>query len=85
MLGRDLILLEYKIMNMDNPTTTVVIQCVSCQELHNIQNVSCRGYIDWQNGAYIQDSLADLSADDREMLISHICPECWAQMFCNDD
>jgi len=50
--------------------------CVICSVKREI-NVDIEGFANWQNGARIQDALPDLSADDREMLISSICPTCW--------
>lgn len=41
-----------------------------------------KGFQDWQAGALIQDAMPELSADERELLISGICPECWDNMFC---
>ena len=33
------------------------------------------------DGMLIQDAFPYLSADEREMLISGICPKCWDMMF----
>jgi hypothetical protein len=38
-------------------------------------------YWDWQDGALAQDAFPYLSADDRELLISGICPTCWEKSF----
>ena len=38
----------------------------------------------WKNGALIQDAMPYLNADQREMLISKTCNECWNLMFPND-
>jgi hypothetical protein len=34
----------------------------------------------WVDGMLIQDAMPSLSQDDRELLISGTCPECWAMM-----
>lgn len=39
------------------------------------------GWYKFEAGAYVQDCLPTLSADDREFLISGICGECWNKMF----
>lgn len=39
----------------------------------------------WLEGMSIQDAMPDLSPDEREMLISGICPNCWEQMFGSDE
>lgn len=38
-------------------------------------------YFDWKDGALAQSVFWYLDADEREMLISGICPECWENMF----
>ena len=39
----------------------------------------------WLNGAFIQDAMPDVSAGDREFLISGISPAGWDQMFQESD
>lgn len=34
----------------------------------------------WKEGMLIQDAMPSLTQDDRELLISGTCPECWAGM-----
>ena len=45
--------------------------------------VECReaGLVLYQAGACIQDAFPDLSADDRELLKTGICPQCWNDTF----
>ena len=38
-------------------------------------------YRSWRDGELAQIAFPYLSADDREMLISGICPTCWDEMF----
>lgn len=59
---------------------TIAVQCPFCGCL-NFINVSAEGYEAWKNGALIQNALPELSADEREMLMSGICPDCWNGMF----
>ena len=40
-----------------------------------------RGVDLWLKGAYVQDAMPDVSADDREFLISGISPTGWDQLF----
>lgn len=35
----------------------------------------------WLAGTLVQDAFPYLSADEREMLISGICPDCWENLF----
>jgi len=65
---------------MDELYTVIETNCPMCGETHLI-TVPIEGYARWQNGACIQDAMPELSADDREMLISGICPRCWDDMF----
>ena len=42
-------------------------------------------YENWQNGELIQDALFMLSADEREMLMSGTCGECFDKLFPDQD
>ncbi len=44
------------------------------------------GYLQWKGKqALIQDALPELSKEDRELLISGTCGECWEKMFAGSD
>lgn len=58
----------------------VVTVCPVCGE-ETVLLVPCDGYYAWLGGECIQNALPSLTADEREMLISGICPECWGKMF----
>ena len=47
--------------------------------------VDAEEYALWQAGELIQVAMPDLTADEREMLISGICPECWDSLFSDED
>ena len=47
--------------------------------------VDAKEYARWQAGELIQVAMPDLDADEREMLISGICPTCWEDMFGDED
>ena len=38
-------------------------------------------FIKWRKGALVQKAFPEMSADNREMLITGICPTCWIAMF----
>lgn len=40
---------------------------------------------DWLNGALIQDAMPNISADDREFIMTGITPEEWDEMFGEKD
>ena len=42
-------------------------------------------YTAWQNGELAQNAFPYLSAEEREMLISGICPTCWEKTFGVDE
>ena len=55
-------------------------KCPFCGQVYEIE-VYELDYICWENGVPAQEAFPYLSADDRELLISGICPECWARTF----
>jgi len=65
---------------IDHSEMIVNVNCQNCHELHEI-TVSGHGFSCWQEGTLIQDALPELSADDRELLISGTCGTCWDKMF----
>ena len=58
--------------------------CPFCGKPHDVL-VSKADYAAWQNGKMAQDAFPYLSADEREILISGICPKCWAETFGEDE
>lgn len=61
----------------DNVVTAV---CRKCQTSHTLL-VNITDVAAWKSGKYIQDAMPYLSADERELLISGTCGECWKEMF----
>ena len=39
----------------------------------------------WNEGALSQDAFAHIPRDDREIIISHTCSDCFDNLFKNDD
>lgn len=54
----------------------VQVQCPICMEQAHVV-VPLLGYLRWHEGELIQNALPSLNADDRERLITGICPSCW--------
>lgn len=54
--------------------------CPFCGKDHFIA-VSFEDYERWQAGELIQNAFPYLSADERELLKTGICPSCWDKMF----
>jgi hypothetical protein len=71
-------------MKGENMTATIFVKCPHCHEMNEVA-ASVDGFRRWQEGEYIQDALPELSCDEREMLISGICPDCWVEIFGEDD
>ena len=68
-------------------TNSVDVTCVQCGSVTNIL-VDIDDYIEWMSGSsgrYIQDIFSDLSAAERELLISQTCNNCWTKMYGIDD
>lgn len=60
---------------------TLITVCPFCGKENEI-TVKVSDYLDWQSGeVLVQNAFPYLSADEREMLISGICPTCWEEMF----
>lgn len=62
----------------------VVTQCPFCGRGNEVE-VNEADYWDWQDGMMAQDAFPYLSADEREMLITGICPQCWDRCFGSDE
>lgn len=59
----------------------IKVNCIQCDEPQRME-ANADGYIEWHYGdEYIQDAMPELSPDEREMLISGVCPKCWDKMF----
>lgn len=74
-------------------TIDVDVTCWKCKRNFVISCDKSK-YNLWKNGELIQNALADLSSDQRELLISGTCGECWDILFplsddeddeCDDD
>ena len=65
---------------VNNKEVTIITACPFCGHANEIE-VNEADYWDWQDGELVQNAFPYLSADEREMLISGICPKCWAKTF----
>ena len=70
-------------MKINNHEVTVVTRCPFCGRGNEVE-VNEDDYLDWQDGMLVQDAFPYLNANEREMLISGICPTCWDGMFGNE-
>ena len=71
-------------MKINHKEVTIITACPFCGHANEIE-VNEADYWDWQDGELAQNAFPYLSADEREMLISGICPKCWAKTFGEED
>ena len=65
-------------------TAVVAVPCRLCNEVTDL-TVNIEGFVAWQGGELIQEALPELSADQRELLISGTCGKCWNELFGSDE
>jgi hypothetical protein len=61
-------------------TELVAVTCRVCLETFHVSIVPSE-YVRWQNGECIQNAMPNVSAEDRELLISQTCGACWDLLF----
>lgn len=62
----------------------IIAICPLCGE-KNIIRVNSSDYDRWKNGELIQRCFPYLSSDERELLITGICPKCWITTLFDSD
>ena len=62
------------------PKIYFLAQCCMCENFHGVM-VDAINYNLWVQGKLIQAAMPDTSAEDREFLISHLCPKCQQEIF----
>lgn len=67
-------------MKNNNKEVCIVTVCPCCGHANEVY-VNEEDYWDWDEGVPAQKAFPYLSPDEREMLISGICPSCWDKMF----
>lgn len=62
------------------------VKCVKCNEIHEL-NVTEESAIEYakRDRRHVQEIFPYLNADERELLISKICPKCWDEIFSEDE
>jgi len=65
-------------------TMTIEKQCVVCGEMKSVHCTEEQFWA-WQNGALIQNAMPDTPKEERELLMSGICGECWQKEFHDED
>ena len=59
---------------------TIEVECKCCKHPHRVI-VDMTAYRRWMNGELIQKAMPDVSPENRELLISGICNECFNEIF----
>lgn len=59
---------------------TIQVTCTDCKETKTFQ-VSKSGYDRWVKGELIQNALPEVPFDEREILISQTCSQCFDKLF----
>ena len=62
--------------------TNVELVCPICGQEHAVE-VNIANFQKWQEGELIQNAMPELSATEREQLISNLCPNCQFKIFGN--
>jgi hypothetical protein len=72
---------------MNEAGTTIEVITPECQVCHRTGALQApaEGYKHWVAGESIQYALPDLTADEREMLISGTHPDCFDSLFSDDE
>lgn len=65
-------------------TVHVHTKCPGCQKQATLE-VPAEGYKRWRNGELIQRALPELSASQREQLMTGYCVGCWDRLFAEED
>jgi len=59
----------------------MLIRCKHCREPY-IVPITEQEYLNWiKKKTFVQDEFPELSAGERELLISQTCDECWNKLF----
>lgn len=55
--------------------------CPYCGKTGTLEISNEKAYESWQNGTLIQRAFPELSAEEREFIITGLCPECQTKIF----
>lgn len=70
-------------MKINNKEVCIITTCPFCGHANEIE-VNEMDYLDWGDGMTVQEAFPYLSPEEREMLISGICPTCWEKTFADE-
>jgi hypothetical protein len=58
--------------------------CLMCGK-SSVKLLDAARFAAWQGGVYVQDAFPEMSADEREVLVTGIHADCWNKLFPEDD
>jgi hypothetical protein len=67
-------------IKQSDTTVDLLGNCILCKEAFSL-NVRVDAYVRWVNGESVQSAFSEISRENRELLISGTCGECWLKMF----
>lgn len=56
------------------------VRCINCGQLKTV-GCTLEQWQQWRRGTLIQQAMPDVSKEQRELLLSGICGECWNKIF----
>ncbi len=59
-------------------------RCIWCKKSSKLKLDKDR-YATWQSGVHVQTAFPSMSSDVRELLISGTHPNCWEEMYSDED
>jgi len=65
---------------MSDTTFEFTARCPQCKTL-NTMVVDRKAFEMWQSGVFIQDAFPNLTTDEREIMQTGTCGQCWEKMF----
>lgn len=72
-------------MNLDIPNTTqILLKCRLCGKEKTVE-VDKDDLLDYYKGKHIQYAFPYLSVEDRELMISQTCDECWNKFIVEEE
>lgn len=72
----------FRLGTVQHQGETVLVKraCPFCDNLVQVE-APTSGFEAWTRGTPIQTALPSLSAENRELLLTGICPSCWKETF----
>ena len=63
---------------------SIIVKCNMCKIKYSVPATQAQ-IQKWRDGEYIQNAMPNLTADERELLISQTCGKCFDKLFPPED